>query len=114
MILNPSTALTAAPSQKNTKYIFGLFCSGKVTQKLATCTNKYTKNTGNCLCSLRRHKIIASADCRIGWTNHKAITTEWSGTFMYKTGKNANHLGKAFLVLPNILRQIGHPVNLLR
>src|SRR5580658_2443117 len=107
MILNPSTALTAAPSQKNTKYVFGLFCRGKVMQKSATCTSKYTKKTGNCLFSLRRHKIIASADCRIGCTHHKAITTEWLRKFMDRMGKNANSPGKAFFVLPNILRQIG-------
>src|SRR6266478_5009638 len=79
MTLKPRTALTASPSQKKTKYVLKspTSQSGKVTAKFATCARRNKKNTGNCLCSLRRHRITATTDCRIGCAHHKYRKTVW-------------------------------------
>ena len=80
--------------------------SGKMTAKFATCARRNKKNTGNCLCSLRRHKIAATTDCRIGCGHHKqkdgmAVPIHWV------RGKNgANHRNCRASALPHILRQI--------
>src|SRR5271166_4956095 len=48
-----------------------------MTAKTATCARRNQKNAGNCLCSLRRHKITATTDCRIGCVHHKERRTLW-------------------------------------
>src|ERR1039457_2635272 len=79
MTLKPRTALTASPSQKSQKYAVSMRVSqsGNVMAKLATCARRNKKNTGNCLCSLRRHKITATTDCRVGCAHHKERTMVW-------------------------------------
>src|ERR1019366_6007187 len=79
MTLKPRTALTASPSQKSQKYAvsMGVSKSENVREKLAPCARRKKKNTGNCLCSLRRHKITATTDCRVGCAHHKERTMVW-------------------------------------
>src|ERR1035438_9058057 len=79
MTLKPRTALTASPSQKSQKYAVSMRVSqsGNMIAKFATCARRNKKNTGNCLCSLRRHKITATTDCRVGCAHHKERTMVW-------------------------------------